>query len=130
LPILFVLLGLKFDSGLSYREFVDFNSFLLEGLNLTRAPSYSLLQKPLKKLDAWLLHRLYRLLPGGVPLLHRSRWTLLASPIRPVGNGSPYGSGSRGDDVSMPFTQPWTPIPYWFMQLVYELDPGVMPGTW
>ena len=62
LPVLFVLLGLKFDSGLSYREFVafvDFNPVLLERLNLTRAPSYSTLQKSLKQLDTRLLHQLY-----------------------------------------------------------------------
>jgi transposase len=70
LPVLFVLLGLKFDSGLSYREFVafvNFNPVLLEKLNLTRAPSYSLLQKSLKKLDTRLLHRMYQLLARRRP---------------------------------------------------------------
>jgi transposase len=68
--VLFVLLGLKFDSGLSYREFVafvNFNPVLLEKLNLTRAPSYSLLQKSLKKLDTRLLHRMYQLLARRRP---------------------------------------------------------------
>ncbi|MFO7837788.1 MAG: hypothetical protein R6V83_14185 [Candidatus Thorarchaeota archaeon] len=52
LPTLFVLLGLKFDSGLSYREFiafVNFNPILLDKLKLTRAPSYSTLQQALCK---------------------------------------------------------------------------------
>jgi len=74
LPVLFVLLGLKFDSGLSYREFVafvDFNPVLLERLNLTRAPSYSTLQKSLKQLDTRLLHQLYEAIARRCPLPKR-----------------------------------------------------------
>jgi transposase len=64
LPVLFVLLGLKFDSGLGYRTFVSqltSNPHLLQRLGLPRAPSYSILQQALKRLDSQLLHRLYRL---------------------------------------------------------------------
>jgi len=70
LPTLFVLLGLKFDTGLSYREFVafiNFNPLLLEKLKLTRTPSYSTLQQALKKLDTQLLHQMYRLLARRRP---------------------------------------------------------------
>jgi transposase len=65
LRILFVLLGLKFNSGLGYRTFVaqlNFNPQLLERLGLSRAPSYSILQQALKRLDPQLLHRMYRLI--------------------------------------------------------------------
>ncbi|MDF1539012.1 MAG: IS5 family transposase [Candidatus Thorarchaeota archaeon] len=70
LPTLFVLLGLKFDSGLGYRDFVarvDFNPQLLQHLGLTRAPSYSLLHKALKRLDTQLLHGMYQLLARKKP---------------------------------------------------------------
>ncbi len=70
LPVLFVLLGLKFDSGLGYRTFVaqlNFNPFLLERLDLARAPSYSILQQALKRLDTQLLHRMYQLLARKRP---------------------------------------------------------------
>jgi len=70
LPALFVLLGLKFDSGLSYRNFVaqlSFTPLLLERLGLERPPSYSILQQALKKLDTRLLHRMYRLLARKRP---------------------------------------------------------------
>ncbi len=65
LPTLFVLLGLKFDSGLGYMTFVaqlNFNPSLLERLGLSRAPSYSIIQQTLKRLDTQLLHRMYQLL--------------------------------------------------------------------
>ena len=48
LPTPFVLLGLKFDTGLSYRDliaFVDFNPYLSHRLGLDRTPSYSSLHK-------------------------------------------------------------------------------------
>lgn len=70
LPVLFVLLGLKFDSGLGYRTFVaqlNFNPLLLERLDLARAPSYSILQQALKRLDSQLLHRMYQLLARKRP---------------------------------------------------------------
>ncbi|MHA1636366.1 MAG: IS5 family transposase [Candidatus Thorarchaeota archaeon] len=70
LPTLFVLLGLKFDSGLGYRDFVaslTFNPQLLHHLGLTRAPSYSLLHKALKRLDTHLLHQMYQLLARKKP---------------------------------------------------------------
>ena len=70
LPVLFVLLGLKFDSGLGYRAFVSglkSNPLLLEQLGLARAPSYSILQQALKRLDTQLLHRMYRLLARKRP---------------------------------------------------------------
>jgi transposase len=70
LPTLFVLLGLKFDSGLGYRDLVaqvDFNPSLLRRLALHRAPSYSLLQKALMRIDTRLLHRMYRLLARRRP---------------------------------------------------------------
>ncbi|MDF1539930.1 MAG: IS5 family transposase [Candidatus Thorarchaeota archaeon] len=69
-PTLFVLLGLKFDSGLSYRDFValvNFNPFLLRRLSLEKAPSYSLLQKSLKRLDTGLVHNMYELLARERP---------------------------------------------------------------
>ena len=65
LPTLFVLLVLKFDSGLGYRDFVaylNFNPFLLHQLGLKQAPSYSSLHKALKKLDTPLIHRMQELL--------------------------------------------------------------------
>ena len=68
--ILFVLLGLKFDSGLGYRDFVakvDFDPQLLHHLGLMRAPSYSLLHKALKRLDTHLLHQMYELLARKRP---------------------------------------------------------------
>ncbi len=70
LPTLFVLLGLKFDSGLGYRTFVaqlSFTPLLLERLGLKKPPSYSILQQALKRLDTQLLHRMYRLLPRKRP---------------------------------------------------------------
>lgn len=63
LPILFVLLGFKFDSGLSYRDFVAylaFNPSLLDKLGLKRAPHFTLLQKAVQRMDTHLLHQLYR----------------------------------------------------------------------
>jgi transposase len=70
LPTLFVLLGLKFDSGLGYRDFValvNFNPALLERLGLERAPSRSLLHLALKRLDTHLLHQLYQLVARKRP---------------------------------------------------------------
>ncbi|MFQ5906271.1 MAG: IS5 family transposase [bacterium] len=70
LPTLFVLLALKFDSGLGYRDSVaqvDFNPYLLHRLGLERAPSYSLLQKALTRIDTKLLHRMYKLLARKKP---------------------------------------------------------------
>ncbi len=70
LPTLFVLLGLKFESGLSNRNFVafvNFNPYLLKRLGLEKAPSYSLLQHALRKLDTGLLHRMYDLLARKRP---------------------------------------------------------------
>jgi transposase len=58
LPALFVLLGLKFDTGLSYRDFiafVDFNPYLSRRLGLDRTP------------DTQLLHRMYELLARKRP---------------------------------------------------------------
>lgn len=70
LPALFVLLGLKVDSGLGYRTFVAQlagNHYLLERLDLERPPSYSILQQALKRLDSQLLHRMARLLAHKRP---------------------------------------------------------------
>ncbi len=70
LPTLFVLLGLKFDLGLGYRDFVafvDFNPYLLDSLGLDRAPSRSLLHSALKRLDTHLLHQMYRLVARKKP---------------------------------------------------------------
>lgn len=70
LPTLFVLLGLKVDSGLGYRDFVasvTFNPSLLERLGLSRAPSHTLLNSALKRLDTQLLHKMYRLLARKRP---------------------------------------------------------------
>jgi transposase len=70
LPALFVLLGLKFDAGLSYRSFVaqlSSNPQLLQRLGLERAPSYSILQQALRRLDTQLLHRMYQLLARRRP---------------------------------------------------------------
>ncbi|MHA1423761.1 MAG: transposase, partial [Candidatus Thorarchaeota archaeon] len=58
LPTLFVLLGLKFDSGLGYRDFVayvNFNPFLLNRLGIDRTPHFSLLQKAVTRLDSQLI---------------------------------------------------------------------------
>ena len=70
LPALFVLLGLKFDSGRGYRTFVsqlNSNPHLLERLGFKKPPSYSILQQALKRLDIQLLHRMYRLLARKRP---------------------------------------------------------------
>ena len=70
LPALFVLLGLKFDTRLSYRDFVafvDFNPYLSQRLGLDRTPSYSSLHKALKRIDTQLLHRMYELLARKRP---------------------------------------------------------------
>lgn len=70
LSTLFVLLGLKFDSGLGYRTFVSqlaFNPLLLEGLGLAKPPSYSILQQALKRIDPQLLHRMVSLLARKKP---------------------------------------------------------------
>ncbi len=70
LSTLFVLLGLKFDSGLGYRDFVaylDFNPFLLHRLGLQQAPSYSSLHKALNRLDTRLIHQMYALLARKSP---------------------------------------------------------------
>ncbi len=70
LPILFVLLGFKFDMGLGYREFVaylDFTPSLLDRLGLVRAPSRSLLHSALRRLDTHLLHQMYSLLTQKRP---------------------------------------------------------------
>jgi len=72
-PTLFVLLALKFDSGLGYRDFVaqvDFNPQLLQRLDLDRTPSYSFLQKALTRIDTHLLHRMNRLLTCKRPPPH------------------------------------------------------------
>lgn len=65
LPALFVLLGLRVDSGLGYRTFVaqlNITPLLLEKLGFSRAPSYSILYQALKRLDNQLLHRLHWLI--------------------------------------------------------------------
>ncbi len=70
LPALFVLLGLKFDTRLSYRDFVafvGFNPYLSQRLGLDRTPSYSSLHKALKRIDTQLLHRMYELLAKKRP---------------------------------------------------------------
>ena len=70
LPTLFVLLGLKFDTGLGYRDFIaslDFNPALLQRLGLSHTPHFSLLQKALKRLDTQLLHRMYQLVACKKP---------------------------------------------------------------
>ncbi|MFQ5834265.1 MAG: IS5 family transposase [Candidatus Thorarchaeota archaeon] len=70
LPTLFVLPGLKFDSGLGYRNFVayvNFNPHLLDRLGLDRAPHFSLLQKAVKRIDTRLIHRMYQLLARKRP---------------------------------------------------------------
>jgi len=70
LPTLFVLLGLKFDMGLGYRDFIaylNFNPYLLDRLGLERTPHFSLVQKAMKRLDTQLLHRMYELLARKRP---------------------------------------------------------------
>ncbi len=70
LPTLFVLLGLKFDTGLGYRDFVahvTFNPSLLNRLGLDRTPHFSLLQKAVRRLDTHLLHRIQELLAQKEP---------------------------------------------------------------
>ncbi|MHA1634951.1 MAG: hypothetical protein ACTSUZ_10375, partial [Candidatus Thorarchaeota archaeon] len=70
LPTLFVLLGLKFDSGLGYRDFVayvNFNPFLLNRLGIDRTPHFSLLQKAVTRLDSQLIHRMQELLARKRP---------------------------------------------------------------
>ena len=70
LPTLFVLLGFKFDSGLGYRDFVayvNFNPYLLERLGLSRAPSHTLLNSALRRLDTPLVHRMQELLARKKP---------------------------------------------------------------
>jgi hypothetical protein len=113
LPALFVLLGLKFDSGLGYRDFVafvDFNPKLLHHLGLMRAPSYSLLHRALKRLDTLLLHQMYQLLARKRPPPHR---------VAVDSTGFSHSTGGEwmslrfkkkpGNSVSMPFTTQWTP---------------------
>jgi len=70
LPTLFVLLGLKFDTGLGYRDFVayvNFNPSLLNRLGIDRTPHFSLLQKAVTRLDTNLLHQMYELLARKRP---------------------------------------------------------------
>ncbi len=70
LPTLFVLLGLKFDSGLGYRDFVasiNFNPSLLNRLSLSRAPSHTLLNSAMTRLDTQLIHRMQELLARKGP---------------------------------------------------------------
>jgi hypothetical protein len=70
LPALFVLLGLKVDSGLSYRTFVSqltSQPALLDHLGLARGPSYSILHQALGRLDTQLLHRMYQALARKRP---------------------------------------------------------------
>ncbi len=70
LPTLFVLLGLKLDSGLGYRDFVayvNFNSLILDTLGIDRAPSHTLLNSALKRLDTQLIHRTQELLARKKP---------------------------------------------------------------
>lgn len=70
LPTLFVLLFLKFDSGLGYRDFVayvNFNPLILEPLGLSRAPSHTLLNSALKRLDTRLIHRMQEFLARKRP---------------------------------------------------------------
>ena len=127
LPALFVLLGLKFDSGLSYRDFVarlSLSPLLLQRLGLERPPSYSILQKALKRPDTRLLHRMYRLLARKRPpprditvdstgfshstggewmtarfkKTRRRRFTYGAS--RGCGHGHPDGSWGQGEGTT------------------------------
>jgi transposase len=70
LPTLFVLLGLKLDSGLGYRDFVayvTFNPSLLDMVGVSRVPHFSLLQKAVTRLDTQLLHSMYELLARKRP---------------------------------------------------------------
>ncbi len=70
LPTLFVLLGLKVDSGLVYCDFVasvDFNPSLLQRLQVDRAPRHTLLNSALRRLDTQLLHHMYRLITREHP---------------------------------------------------------------
>ena len=70
LPALCVLLVLKFDSGLSYRNFVaqlSFTPVLLERLGLERPPSYSILQQALKRVSPTLQHQMVSLLARKRP---------------------------------------------------------------
>ncbi len=70
LPTLSVLLVLKFDSGLGYRDFVayvNFNPYLLERLGIDRAPSHTLLHSALKRLNTRLLHQMYEMIPRRLP---------------------------------------------------------------
>ncbi|MHA1662695.1 MAG: IS5 family transposase [Candidatus Thorarchaeota archaeon] len=95
LSTLFVLLGLKFDSGLGYRDFValiDFNPSLLEKLGLTRAPSRSLLHAALQRLDSHLLHQMYQLLARKRP-----------PPKRVAVDASGFSHSSGGEWMSFRF---------------------------
>ncbi|MFO7835565.1 MAG: IS5 family transposase [Candidatus Thorarchaeota archaeon] len=70
LPVLFVLLGLKFDAGLGYRDFVAWLALqpdLLDQLGIQRPPSHTLLNRALKRLDTRLLHRLYEIVARRQP---------------------------------------------------------------
>ncbi|MBD3158201.1 MAG: IS5 family transposase [Candidatus Lokiarchaeota archaeon] len=70
LPVLFVLLGLKFDARLGYRDFVAWLALqpeLLVRLGLQRPPSHTLLNGALKRLDTRLLHRLYEVVARKQP---------------------------------------------------------------
>ena len=114
LPTLFVLLGLKFDSGLGYRTFVSLlksNPLLLETLGLERAPSYSILQQAL---NAWTPDSSTRC-PNSLlerDLLQRTLlWTPLGSLTPLVVSGCPCGSKRRGNGVSQHFTKLWTLTP-------------------
>ncbi len=60
LPTLFILLGLKFDMGLGYRDFTAYLNF--NPYTLDRALHFSLLHKAMKKLDTQLLHHMNELL--------------------------------------------------------------------
>ena len=95
LSTLFVLLGLKFDSGLGYRDFVahlDFNPSLLERLGLARAPSRSLLHSALQRLDTHLLHQMYQLLARKRP-----------PPKRVAVDASGFSHSSGGEWMSFRF---------------------------
>ena len=95
LPTLFILLGLKFDSGLGYRDFVAliyFNPSLLERLGLDRAPSRSRLHSALKRLDTQLLHSMYELLARKRPF-----------PKRVAVDSSGFSHSSGGEWMSLRF---------------------------
>lgn len=95
LPTLLVLLGLKFDSGRGYRDFVallDFNPTLLQRLDLDRAPSHALLNGALKRLDSHHLHQMCAILARKTQ-----------SPQRVAVDSSGFSHSTGGEWMSLRF---------------------------